>query len=465
MGLNVLLINPDLAPDFPLGRLPAGIPVALAVLAGVLLKEGHKVFIADDYLEQKGPAWVAQKALEVNAAAVGISVNLSTVSSAAKIITILRPLNIPVVVGGPEVTVNPERTLRASGAPYGIRGEGEITLVEWLRAFRDGAAGQEIAKIPGLCYLNKNGDFISNITRDWLPSLDDLPFMALEMFPLSKYYRAYSEFSQTPVDYFNTSRGCPFNCSFCSNRIIWSKKYRFMSAKRVADEVEHMLTHFGSRGIYFREDHFTLDRQRVLDFCEEIRRRGLSFEWGCESRVDALDDYLVKEMAAHGCSSIYFGVEAGTQRVLDFLNKGIKIDQIRAAFRLCKKYHIKTGASVMFGLPGQTREESKETLKFVWELDPDWTYFSAYLGLPGSDMYEYIREKGLIYRQWESLILPNSEFMTWPQKLKYKQRAEILFNLRPKVMFRHLKRMGVRRLTEKVINNLKRTIRSLKMGQ
>ena len=210
------------------------------------------------------------------------------------------------------------------------------------------------------------------------------------------------------------------------------------------------------------EDNFTVDRKRVIDLCRLIKERRLHLEWMCESRVDIVDDELLREMSTAGCSAIYFGIESGTQRILDFLNKGFKLEEVYKAVKLCKKNRIKTITSVMLGIPTQTMEENLETVNFLKRIKSDVVYFNAFIGIPGSKTYEHIIKKGLIYKTAGDIILANSEFLTWPEKLNLKQRVEILYNLNPRVFLGHLKRMGLQRLIKKILLTLRRYFSSRK---
>lgn len=237
-----------------------------------------------------------------------------------------------------------------------------------------------------------------------------------------------------------------------------------MSAKRMVNEVEHMMQTYGTRAIEFREDNFTVRKKKVMEFCYLVKERNLKLDWMCESRVDLVDEELLELMCNAGCKAIYFGVESGTQRVLNYLRKGITLEQIEKAFRLCRKVGISGIASIMIGIPGQTMEENYETINFIRKIDADIVYFNPFMGYPGTDIYQYILDNNLIYAQWEDIILPNSEALTWPEKIRFKQKEEIRYNLSPKIVMRHLKRMGIKRFFEKAINTFSRNYQLCKFN-
>ncbi len=455
--MHIILIRPDLPNDAPIGRLFPQLPLGLASIAGVLEKHGFKITILDDYLLRKGAKYIADQISKLDADLIGITCNLATVITTAEIVNELLPFNIPVVIGGPEVTVNLERTLTRTKAPIGVCGEGEETMLELCHLLSNSALTIDNLKdILGIGYRLPDGEIKVNPARPLIRNLDELPFLPMHLFPIDRYDRSKPELSVVPVDILNSSRGCPFNCAFCNNKYVWGRNYRVMSGSRVVNELEYLAANYDTKGIFFREDHFTLNKKRVYEFCSEIKKRNVKIQWGCESRADALDEDMIRAMKEAGCLSIWFGVESGSSRVLKMLNKNIDLDQVELVFKLCKKNKIQVGASVMIGIPGQTLEENYETLKFVKKLDPDYAYFNTFVGYPKTDMYDIIVEKGLIYQKWEEFILPNSEVLTWPEKVRFKERAELRFNTRPKVLLRHIKRMGIKRFSKKALNTFYR---------
>lgn len=455
---KIALVRPDVPDDFPLGRMKSTLPLGLLVIAGCLREAGYAVCIIDDNLERQGATWVADQVRSQQADAVGISVNLATVQTAADICSALKELQLPVFVGGPEVTANLDYVQEQIGAPFAIQGEGEVTTVEFLRElFGDGRFQQ----VLGLSYWNEQHQrFVKNERRPWI-DMDTIPLLPYDLVALDRYERSYAEFTADKVEVLNTSRGCPFQCTFCSNKYIWSNQYRTMSPRRMLDHVRHALDSTDATAIYFREDHFTLDTRRVLEFCRLVQEEELKFEWGCESRVNNLSLELVQNMQQSGLSSIWFGIESGSDEVLRQLKKGTTIQQVHEALQVCRKAGVKVGFSVMLGIPGESRVDLQETIDLVFKLKPDWVYWAAFLGLPGSQLYEELEERPeLIFRRWHNLILPHCDFMSYPEKLRLKQRLELQFNLQPRILLGHLRRMGVQRFTQKVLANLGRILKT-----
>lgn len=199
--------------------------------------------------------------------------------------------------------------------------------------------------------------------------LDNLPRFPWEVFYKDRhnYLKTFPFSTITPIFTFNTSRACVYNCSFCSTRKIWGRKYTYMSADRIFDDMEYVRS-LGSSGVYFREDNFTIHRERVIALCEKLLRNKPYLIWACETRADLVDEEMISLMRRAGCIGFYIGVESLSQHMLNIFNKDISVDRIVKTFELCHKYHVKTAASFIVGHPEETVAdviENKRVLDIV----------------------------------------------------------------------------------------------------
>jgi len=226
--------------------------------------------------------------------------------------------------------------------------------------------------------------------------MDLLPFPAWEEFIWRPYDWTYPLVDRNPVFTFNTSRGCPFECSFCSVNAIWGRKYRYMSAERIAYDIGYMKKYYGLGCAYFREDHFTLNKKRTIQFCELLLKKNLNIDWICETRVDDFDDEsFVQLMARSGCKAIYVGVESGSPRMLKLFKKGETTEQFIKAFDLARRLGIRTYASFVVGAPTEIDYDLHQTFELIDRISPDSYSMNIYIGLPGSELYDYIIDNDL----------------------------------------------------------------------
>jgi len=279
-----------------------------------------------------------------------------------------------------------------------VRGEGEQTMLELLRAFEEGSDPSQVA---GVVYRSEfagpaEGQIISTPEREFSKELDIVPFPARAILPNESYIRYGRKkygFSITTV---MSTRGCPYRCEFCSN-VVFGGSYRERSPQYVVDEIEEALS-LGYDRISFADDVFTMKKQRVINVCREIRRRGLHFDWECLGRVDALDFETALEMKNAGCTRIYFGIESGSDRMLQLMNKKITTEQARQSVQAAHQAGLQVGAFFILCYPGDTDDTVLKTLHYATSLPLDYIGLSMPYPLPGTGLYE--RTKDSISRDW-----------------------------------------------------------------
>lgn len=195
-------------------------------------------------------------------------------------------------------------------------------------------------------------------------------------------------------------------CSFCASAALHGNRLRMRSAKNVVDEMEHLINDHDAGMIAFMDDTFTLKPNRVAEICDEIIKRELNIYWGCTARADTLSDELLRKLSESGCITLFLGVESADQQQLDKLNKQLTIEKIRQAFKLARKNDIRTIASVVLGMPGDTRESIERTIKFAKELNPSYAVFSLATPYPGTRFYQEAVQKNLIkVKDWSKFTL------------------------------------------------------------
>ncbi len=309
----------------------------------------------------------------------------------------------------------PEKIAKNPNIDFVVRNEGEITLHELLKELGN---GRKVSKIKGLTF-KKGKNIINTEQRPFIEDLDTLPFPARHLVDMSMYGRRQMFFNCFPLDVVSTSRGCPFDCHFCSSdRYMFYRTYRFRSAKNVVDEIELMIEKYGSKGLYFREDIFTVDKKRLFEVCDEMKRRKIDVPWLCESRIDTVSKEKLKKMKSAGCQAVWFGVESGSQKVLDYINKGITISQIEDAFRNCKELGITTGAAFVIGFPIDTVEDVNKSLELARKIRSDYTWPRIYIGSPRSPIYDEVIQKKY-YRagyEWEGYVAVETSELTIEKK-------------------------------------------------
>jgi len=257
-----------------------------------------------------------------------------------------------------------------------------------------------------------------------------------------------------------TSRGCPFNCTFCASSLLFGKRFRGRSPKNVVDEIEQVVSEYNPESIEFSDDEFTLDRKRVAGICDEIRRRGLSVIWACSSRVDVISRELLRKMRAAGCFFIYYGVESGSQRILNLMRKGITMEQVIDAIRWTKEVGIETLASYIIGFPGETEEDIEETIALAKKLNTDYAQFSLATPYPGTELYSSAKEKGLLltedwpqYTAGKPIILNND--CSKEDLMRLLTKAYKSFYLSPRILLRHLRKRHLPLILRAIVNGWK----------
>lgn len=294
------------------------------------------------------------------------------------------------IIGGPQATVLPEFFI--SHCDIVVRGEGEIILTEIVKSFDM----NDFSHIPGI-WWKKDGEIIKNSPNHNFISLDALPFPQRDLLSIDKYSYNWNYLDALDTDKCGTtmmvSRGCPFNCSYCQPTIreMFGNQLRLRSSRNVIEEIKMLKKQFRIDGIFFHDDTFTVDNSWINDFCEKLENEKLSILWGCNSRIDTVNEAVLKQMYQVGLRSIHFGIESGSQRILDNVyNKKIKLEQVRDVISLSEKIGIHTMGFFMLGAPSETSEEINNTIGFAKSLRLEEASFSLTAPLAGTYLYKTI---------------------------------------------------------------------------
>ena len=383
--MRITLINPGFGQIF---KLP---PLGLLYIAAVLRESGHKVNIIDTVFMKSWQDF--ENAIDSNESeAVGITIMTPTVNSALSIAKHVKgKYKCPIIFGGPHATILPESVLQGANVDYVVEGEGELTICELVDSL---SKGKNISNVAGIFY-KENNVIKRTKPREVIANLDDIPFPARDL--ASNNYFKYG--SGTII----SSRGCPYNCSFCQPtlRKLFGTKLRFRSPQNVVAEMEHLKKNLHIKFIKFDDDTFTANKKWLLQVCIEIVRQKLEINWACNARVDTVDKEMLLAMKNAGCIKISFGVESGSQEILDTLNKGITIDQIRKAFILCKQIDLRTHAYLMIGSPGENAKTINATEALIKEIKPDDMYMSITTPLPMTKLFDDLsKENAILAQNW-----------------------------------------------------------------
>lgn len=440
----ILLINPAVPSESPWGLSKLLPPLGLAYVAASLEQAGFQVEIFDNYLHRKQALGIKEVVEKKRPEIVGLgcnSVNYRQCVEIAKAVKSVEP-SCKIMVGGPHPSCVPESVLEHKEIDYAVMGEGEKAAVELARYITGKADAAKLSDIAGVAYRYRGG--VRKNPPALIEDLDTLPFPARHLLQMNEYDRNIEYLDVKPADVMNAIRGCPYNCRFCETKKIWGYKCRAFSPGRIVAEIEYLMKRYGSKGIYFIGDNFTIFKDKTLEFCRLLRERGISIEWACDTRVDLVSQGLLKEMKHAGCKTIWFGVESGSPHILEKLSKGVTVEQIMEAFRLCRDIGIRTACSFMMGIPGETIEDMENSLKLAKKLDPDWCQFNIYVGCPGSELYEEVIENGLYDRKDDFIVYVRTDEFNYERLLEIQRRFMKEFYGSPRRMLRSLKRKILR---------------------
>jgi len=421
------------------GKLP---PLGLAYVAAALEKADFQVEILDNYNLKKPSEQVKLEIKRLEPEIVGItcgSVTYRRCIETAKAVKELLP-SCRIVIGGWQPSYMPESLLQYPEVDYLVMGEGERAMVELANNITKGEDKSAIAKISGIAYRHKGKTIITPPT--FIQDLDQIPFPARHLLPMHIYDRIIPYLDASPVDTMNVVRGCPYNCAYCETKKLWGSRVRAFSPPRVVEEINYLVQNYGSKGVYFVGDNFAINKKRTVELCNLIKKEKLDIRWVCDTRADQISRELLRKMKDAGCRTIFFGVESGSPRILEKLNRKITIEQITHALKLCKEIGIRIACSFMLGIPGETVKDMEATFKFARKLDPDWCQFNTYVAVPGSALYKEIMENKLYDRVEDFVTYVKTKDFDYELVSKIQKRFQMSFNRSPKRILRKIRREG-----------------------
>ncbi len=418
--MRICLINPPRIQPRAWGKPSVVPPLGLAYVAAVLEKahevriidaptEGWRNLRIDETKYQVGLSntEIADKVKHWSPSIVVIEIPFSGwIKPAFEVASTVKSIDksISTVLEGPHPSARPKECLANPNVDFVVIGEPENTILELANALEKEAP--DFNGIRGIGFVQDGVPVITS-PRPPLEDLDSLPFPARHLLPMEEYFAAVKENPlrgeiYKPWTEILTSRGCPYNCVFCTHHIVWGRKWRGRSPENVVDEIEQVVKTYHVKQVDFLDDNMTLDRKRMEDICDLIIKRGLRIEWFTPNgvRADTLDERLLTKMKKSGCKKIRVAPESGVQRVVDqIIKKNLDLKSVERAVVLCKKVGIKVGCFFVIGLIGETKEEINETIKFAYrlrQLGAESFVFSIATPIQGTELYEQAKRGGFL---------------------------------------------------------------------
>ena len=387
-------------------------PFSLASLAAYIKKRGHEVLVYDadhgekpvsmtsldllevfpKYLEGikniNHPIWkeIENVIRDYKPDLIGITFMSTKMGAVQQITNIAKQLfpNVPVVLGGAHPSVLFHSTLETTKTDYVVIGEGEKTFCELIETLERG--GIEFSGIRGLAYRNSQKKITVTPSRPLIPDIDSLPFPDREsLFRLDTY-------RPDDLSMIMTSRGCPFNCTFCSS--LWERKVRNRSVPNIIAEIEYLIERFHTTNIYFKDDTFTVNKSRVQALCRTLREKKIDVGWECLTRIELIDENLTLEMRDAGMNYLKIGIETGSERILKATNKNITLEQIKKGAAILNKLKQKWSAFFMIGYPDESEEEIRMSLRLIEDIQPTYVSMSVLAPYPGCQIYYDLEKTG-----------------------------------------------------------------------
>ncbi len=416
--MKILLINPPGKTSF------IAPPLGLISLAASLRDSSHHPKILDYLIEDFNQDSLFKNVQEFDLIGItSVSPHINNALGLARLIKKEFPNKI-IVLGGAHASLLPKETIENNPSiNFLIRGEGEIRIIQLIEYIQ---GKRKLEELDGIAF-KKDGKIINIEPKEFIQNLDNLPMPAYDLIPFEKY-SLYLQSQFQPAITMLTSRGCPFNCIYCSKPVFGSS-IRTRSPESVLKEIIFLKENYNIKEIIFYDDSFTLKKEKITKLCQLIIKNNIKINWKCETRVNLVDQELLNLMKKAGCYMICYGIESGNQKILNILKKGITLEQIEKAVNITKKAKIKILGYFMIGIPEETEKNIKETIKFAKKLNPDYAQFSIATAYPGTELYQIAEKQGKITKDFSSGFYA----------LTKQKKIISLCNIKPKILQKYLK--------------------------
>ncbi len=369
-------------------------PLGILYLSSHLRRQGIEPEIYDSTFGSKTELF---RALEDGRPGVlGIYGTLLTRRNVLEILKRARMIGWRVILGGPESS-NYAQEYLAAGADLIVAGEGELALEALARTEMNPACWPAI---PGIIYAHPDGTVCRTPPAPLIPDLDAQPWPDRERIDIERYLGVWRAHHGTGSVSLITARGCPYHCNWCSHS-VYGKTHRRRSPKNVVEEVEWILGRYHPDMLWLADDVFTIHHGWLFEYAAEMQRRRIQVPFECITRADRVNEKVAETLAALGCFRIWIGSESGSQRILDAMERGVTVEQVRRAVALCKRNGIQTGMFLMWGYDGEELEDIEATVEHVRQCRPDTFFTTVSYPIRGTPYYERVASKLVSIGGWE----------------------------------------------------------------
>jgi radical SAM superfamily enzyme YgiQ (UPF0313 family) len=379
-------------------------PFYLAYATAILEKSGYNCRIVDGVAERISEDEYVQRAIDYQPDVIILEVSTASLETDMRQVQRIkdsRP-NAKIIFCGIHLDMyRPEFMESTPLVDYVMKGEYDLNIVKLIETIESNG---DFSKVPSLVYRNGDGSAYETERGEVIQDLGSIPWPSRDQLPMLSYWDLPGGIPEPSLQMW-ASRGCPFKCIFCAwPQIMYgNNQYRTRNPIDVVDEIEAMVKQYGFRSYYFDDDTFNIGKKRLLTLCEEIKRRGMhkTLPWAAMSRADTSDRETLKAMKEAGLKGIKYGVESGSQELVDAADKALNLEKVEEMVAVTRELGIHQHLTFSFGLPGETWETVRKTIDFAKKLNPETIQFSIMTPFPGSTFYKMLEKDGkLLTKDW-----------------------------------------------------------------